>query len=66
MPSLIENRREINLSIIIQTILVLDLSAMVFLLLRMKILQYTYLFNAIEVKNYADFLNFVAHTLYAS
>ena len=57
MPSLMENRRESNLSIIIQTILVLDLSAMVFLLLRMEILQYTYLFNVIEVKNY---------TLYAS
>ena len=66
MPSLIENRREINLSIIIQTILVLDLSAMVFLLLRMEILQYTYLFNVIEEKNYADFLSFVAHTLYVS
>lgn len=66
MPSLIENRREINLSIIIQTILVLDLSAMVFLLLRMEILQYTYLFNVIEEKNYADFLSFVADTLYAS
>ena len=55
MPTFTENRREINLSIIIQTIPVLDLSAMVFLLLGMEILQYTYLFNVIEEKSYASF-----------